>query len=81
MGDRIAGLKAEIQRIAWTQDPQERDRLRVLKLRLYRLCAGVNASWTDMKKEWEFTPLYPDDLDDLAPYHDLADTLSIEDSF
>lgn len=75
----VSDLKSEIQRIAWTKDPQERDRLRILKMKLYRRCSGDMANWSHIRGE--FDDHITSDLDDLAPYHDLADTLNIEDSF
>jgi hypothetical protein len=74
----VAELKAEIQRIAWTTDPKERDRLRVLKRKLYRRCCGDMANWRHIQGDFED---YADHSDDLEPYHDMADTLSREDSF
>lgn len=76
----VAELKAEIQRIAWTTDPKERDRLRILKKRLFRLCAGDEANWSHVRGEFEQHAAH-DDADDLAPFHELADTLSIENTF
>jgi len=74
----VAELKAEIQQLAWTTDPKERDRLRILKKRLFRLCAGDEANWSHIRGEFEDCGGYEDDL---APYHSLADTLSNEDTF
>jgi hypothetical protein len=76
----VSGLKAEIQRIAWTTDPDERDRLKILKRRLFRLCSGDMANWSHIRGEFD-THLEADDADDLAPYHSIADSIATEDRF
>lgn len=74
----VAELKAEIQRIAWTTDPEEKRKLAMLKLKLYRLHCGDMANWRYIQGDFEDGGGYDADL---APYHDIANTLSIEDSF
>lgn len=73
--DDIDRLKTEIQRIAWTTDPQERIRLKTLKLRLFRLCAGDTGAWP---RDYEDIP---DRDEDLMPYHAMAQRISEEDKF
>jgi len=76
---RMTDLKGEIQRIAWSKSREDRDRCLLLKRQLARMCLGPASSWDDAKCEW--CDFDTDDIDDLAPYHDLADTLSNEDTF
>jgi hypothetical protein len=76
--DKVDKLKTEIQKLAWTTDPDERKKLATLKLKLYRLNCGDIANWSHIRGEFEDCGGYEDDL---APYHSLADTLSNEDTF
>jgi hypothetical protein len=76
---RTTILKSEIQRIAWSNNREDRDRCLLLKRQLARLCLGPASSWDDAKCEWSDSDT--DDFDDLAPYHAMADTLRREDNF